>query len=658
MSQNQKEDSAHIRRVEEMFNRIARAATVTNLSEEETQKLLDQFCPNDPELRTDLKKLLLIDDESLASFMPTEKEPWKTADFEGLTITRLIGQGGMGAVLLAQQRSPKRLVAVKTLKSIFSSSEMLQRFETEANALARLQHPNIAQIYSVGNARFTSPAGLQVQQPYFVMEYVDGCRIDQFCECLNIEERLRLIAKVCEAVQFAHDQGVIHRDLKPANVLVTQSGRPKILDFGVAKFLGDDSETISRAGDFVGTLAYMSPEQLSGHSEHNDQQSDVYALGAILFEVLAGEPSKELDRRDMAAAIRSAANQPARKLGQLKPQFKGEIELIVDKCLATDRKDRYRNASEISLEIGRYLGGYPIKAKPPSTLYKTKKFIKRNKKLLMLAAGIMTILGAATLWIQNQNQITSTAKQEVEKQTSIKQKIAEILNQEVIQLANPYANNGGATVKQLAESLESTLDTQLKDDRQTERALRVNLARTFSGYGGYEAAEEQLQKALATFPEERIDSIEQANIRMLLAIELLKQWKLKEGEEILLHLNDQREVFENLSPHWQAGLFALQAKMEKCNGNLKAAESSYRQSLDLWNSIVQSDWQGELVQGVPINAVLQRANIQHNLATILFDQKRYGEAEKLYLKTISDREQVLAANHLVTCISQFGLAET
>ena len=219
---------------------------------------------------------------------PTADPPALPSTIGRYRIIRLLGEGGMGAVYEAEQDSPQRTVALKVIRAGYATDEMLRRFENETQALGRLQHPGIAQIYDAGTAE--TPLG---RQPYFAMELVRGETLLKYCDehKLNVRQRLELVAKICDAVQHAHQRGLIHRDLKPANIIVGEDGQPKILDFGVARLTDSDAQATRQTdiGQLIGTLAYMSPEQVLGDPAEVDTRSDVYALGVILYELLAGK---------------------------------------------------------------------------------------------------------------------------------------------------------------------------------------------------------------------------------------------------------------------------------------------------------------------------------------------------------------------------------
>src|SRR5262245_16802309 len=282
-------------------------------------------------------------------------------------ILRLLGEGGMGVVYEAEQDHLRRTVALKIIKPGLASPELLRRFEQESQALGRLQHPGIARIYDAG----TADTGLG-PQPYFAMEFIHGKNVKDYAEerHLNTRQRLEMVAKIADAVQHAHQRGLIHRDLKPANILVDETGQPKILDFGVARAIDSDMQATTHTdmGQLVGTLAYMSPEQVLADPLGLDTRSDVYALGVILYELLAGRMpytiSKKLD--ETIHAIRE--EDPAR-LSLISRSYRGDIETIVAKALEKDKARRYGSAAELAADIRRFLNDEPIVAQPHNTTY-------------------------------------------------------------------------------------------------------------------------------------------------------------------------------------------------------------------------------------------------------------------------------------------------
>lgn len=300
---------------------------------------------------------------------------------------RRIGEGGMGIVFEAEQENPHRIVALKVVRPGMATATHLRRFELEAEALARLEHPAIARIYEAGTA--DTPWG---RVPYFAMERVQGRPLATHCAeaGLSLRERVALLASVCEAIEYAHGKGVVHRDLKSSNVLVGEDGIPKVLDFGVARLVeaGETRRTeLTLEGQVIGTLATMSPEQVRGDVRRIDARTDVYALGSMAYELLAGRPPLCLEGKPLAEAARIVEETDPPRLATLVPSCRGDLDVIVGKALEKDPERRYASASALAADLTRFLRDEPILARPPSAATLLRKFTRRNRT--SVAAGVV-----------------------------------------------------------------------------------------------------------------------------------------------------------------------------------------------------------------------------------------------------------------------------
>jgi tetratricopeptide (TPR) repeat protein/tRNA A-37 threonylcarbamoyl transferase component Bud32 len=399
---------------------------------------LDRECGPDADLRRRLDELLAAHDRPASALERPLAGPAPTAGYAGsresagevvggrYKLLESIGEGGMGEVWVADQLEPiKRRVALKLIKPGMDSRAVLARFEAERQALALMDHPNISKVLDAG----TTDDG----RPFFVMELVKGTPITQFCDerKLSTRERLELFVPVCQAIQHAHQKGIIHRDVKPSNVLVAlhdEKPVPKVIDFGVAKAVGQqltEKTLYTGFGALVGTPAYMAPEQATFNQLDIDTRSDIYSLGVLLYELLAGSPPFEPERLKKAAldeVLRLVREEepprPSARLstsetkasiaavrqsdpGRLTKLLRGELDWVVMKALEKDRNRRYETANGFALDVQRYLAGEAVQAVPPSAGYRLRKFARRNKTAIGVAGMVLiflVLLGSGAGW--------------------------------------------------------------------------------------------------------------------------------------------------------------------------------------------------------------------------------------------------------------------
>jgi WD40 repeat protein/serine/threonine protein kinase len=431
---------------EELFHRALEKPTLA-----EQLAFLGQVCAGQPEVRERVERLLRSHRHEDSFLKPDVTTDQPEMERPGMIIgpyklLELIGEGGMGTVWMAEQTEPiHRRVAVKAIKAGMDSKQVLARFEAERQALALMDHPNIAKVLDAGaipvgwaessrptdgarakpagledSARLTLPAG----RPYFVMELVKGTPITKYCDDkhLSVRERLELFGDVCRAVQHAHQKGIIHRDIKPSNILVAPfDGKPvvKVIDFGVAKATGQrltDATLFTGFGAIVGTPEYMSPEQAETNNQDIDTRSDIYSLGVLLYELLTGstpltkqrvkeaallevlrvireeEPPKPSTRLSSTEELPSVAAQRQMEPAKLTKLVRGELDWIVMKALEKDRNRRYETANGFAMDVQRYLADEPVLACPPSVSYRLRKLVRRNKRAALAGSLIVIAL--------------------------------------------------------------------------------------------------------------------------------------------------------------------------------------------------------------------------------------------------------------------------
>lgn len=371
---------------------------------------LERACDGDAVLRAEVEKIVrahdaaesrdFLDPPSIDLGSATSRPRTDAGGMIGARIgryrvRRLIGVGGMGAVYEAVQEQPRRTVALKVMRSGLASRSAQRRFEYESQLLARLRHPGIAQVYEAG--AHEGPHGVV---PFFAMEYIPGARpITQYARerKLSVAERLALMVRVCEAVHHGHQKGVVHRDLKPSNILVDSSGNPRIIDFGVAR--ASDADLVvttlqTDAGQLVGTLQYMSPEQCAADPTDIDTRSDVYSLGVVLYELLTGRPPYDVAGVPVYEAPRIIREQPPERPSSINPDLRGDLQIIMLKALEKDRTQRYQSAADLGLDLRRYLDGEAIAARPPSVAYQLRVLARRHRPLFISAGAVALALFA------------------------------------------------------------------------------------------------------------------------------------------------------------------------------------------------------------------------------------------------------------------------
>jgi serine/threonine protein kinase/tetratricopeptide (TPR) repeat protein len=531
-----------------------------------------EACGDDQTLANRVEALLRMHDEDPTFLASPPQECRTLADAEGpgtrigpYRLLRSIGEGGMGTVFLAEQTEPlRRQVAVKVIRPGTDSREVLARFEAERQALALMDHPSIAKVLDAGE---TPPAYAGVSpRPYFVMELISGVPITEYCDGarLPVRRRLELFVPVCQAVQHAHQKGVIHRDLKPSNVLVTlYDGKPvpKVIDFGVAKATGPkltEQTLATRTDSVVGTLEYMSPEQAEPGQLHVDTRSDIYSLGVLLYELLTGTtplrparleatslldllravresepppPSTRLGATaELSAVAASRGAEPRRLVGLVR----GDLDWIVMKCLEKDPARRYETADALARDVERYLNLEPVEAGPPSRAYRLRKFARRHRNLLLGAAAFVLLLTTATAvsgWLAVRATLAERAADEqrrqaldardgeaeqrrkAEKSAAESEAVLNFFRDRVLAAARPKGEQGGpkdvegglgndATIRQAVERAEPQIAKEFADKPLVEANIRHTLANSYFNWGELTSAIRQQERALELYRQE------------------------------------------------------------------------------------------------------------------------------------------------------------
>jgi non-specific serine/threonine protein kinase/serine/threonine-protein kinase len=443
-------------------------------------------------------------------------------------LIRQVGEGGMGVVYHAQQVEPiRRDVALKIVKPGMDSKQVIARFESERQALAIMDHPNIAHVFDAG----ATPAG----RPYFVMEFVDGVPITQYCDAkrFSLKQRIELFLPVCEAIQHAHQKGIIHRDIKPSNVLVTErEGKPlaKVIDFGLAKALGaqiSDASMMTNLGTVVGTLDYMSPEQADLARHDIDTRADVYSLGAMLYEMLTGttplerarlanatyfealkrirdeEPAPPSVRMRRTVVTAEEAAQRRSDPVRLPRLLQGELDWIVMKAVEKDRSYRYETVNGLLRDLQRYLAGEPIEAGPPSAAYRVRKIVRRYRLWLSVAAAFAVLLAAGVVISTWMAVRARRAEQSAILERDTAKAVSDFLQKDLLaqgsneeQAAPGTSPDPDLKVRTAIDRAAARIDGKFASQPLVEASVRHTIGVSFDDLGLYQEAQKQFERAL------------------------------------------------------------------------------------------------------------------------------------------------------------------
>ncbi len=647
-------------------------AAALELPETERPAFLAREYPYDPELRAEVESLLRAH-RIAGSYL----EPLPGGRFPALgastaaapstigryRIHQLIGEGAMGVVYAAEQDQPRRMVALKVMKPGLAGPELLRRFEQEFHALGRLHHPGIAQIYEAGAAQTASGP-----QPYFAMEFIHGEPLTSYAQSrqLDTRQRLQLILKICDAVHHAHQRGIIHRDLKPGNILVDDNSQPKILDFGVARVANAEVDATRQTdvGRLVGTLAYMSPEQVLADPMELDTRSDVYALGVIFFELLAGRLPYRVSRQ-LHEAVRTIREEEPPKLGSFNSTYHGDIETIVAKALEKEKARRYSSAAELAADVQRYLDDEPIVARRASKAYHLRKFARRHKALVGATAAIFAVLIAgviASTWeatrarqaeqaaLRERDRVAAAQKAatrerdralSAERTATSQTERAVQAEVEAVRARNralgekSRADTEAATAKVISDFLQNDLlaqagatvqarpDSKPDPDLKVRTALDRAAARIPGKFETRPLVEAALRRTIGAAYQD-LGLYPQAQAQYERALELQRRTLGADHTDSAVTMNDLADLY-------------------RTEGKYAQAEPLLTEALQIQQRVLGPDHPTTLV-------------VMSNLAFVFLEQGRYASAEALYSKALEVQRRVLGDEHPSTLMTTSSLA--
>lgn len=451
-------------------------------------------CGDDDDLRNEVMALLRHFEAAPPDFLQSaahdldarlaglQRPPQRIGAYE---VVGVLGRGGMGTVYEAQQSQPSRRVALKVVRADGLDEGALRRFRHEAELLGQLEHPGIARLYEFGLGQVWHDGVPGHAQPYFAMELVRGSPLNAYVTDRRLDRTaaVELLIRVCAAVHHAHQKGIIHRDLKPSNVVVGDDGQPKVLDFGVARALQPATDTLTAQtaqGQLVGTLLYMSPEQLSGLALLADTRSDVYSLGVVAYEMLTGRLPFDIAGLPAPQAIRVLAERDPHPAGAHRRELRGDLEAILGKALRREPEHRYSSAAEFASDLRRYLRHEPILARPPTSIYRFRKFVRRHRMLVGAAALVAATGIGAAAWV--------TAAMLHAQRANLRATEMNDFLREILSTADPATGRADVRLVEVLRSAADQAAGRFANSPEFEAEIRNTLGLAFSNLSLYDEA--------------------------------------------------------------------------------------------------------------------------------------------------------------------------
>ncbi len=619
--------------------------------------LLMQHDLSDGFLRSPLEQSPLRIEEKIPPSSASIRDPHIMQCPGGFCIERLMGQGGMGTVYAARQSHPDRQVAVKILKQGSRNELRSQRFEHEIAILARLDHPGIAKIFAAGVHDFGSG-----NQPWFAMELIQGATLSEHLRCVKqtTQEKLRVLIQLCDAVQHAHEHGVIHRDLKPSNIIMStekedhlksnESLRPRVVDFGIARLLDQDESVpaLTHEGELLGTWHYMSVEQLT--AVPLDTRTDIFSLGMIGFEMIAGQLAYNRNGCSLIEIVRQASTDMPLRLRQLDSRFDRDLESIFAMALHPDRHRRYLSAEQFKADIARYLAGERVLARAPSWIYTSRKFVSRHRALVAatLAAFVALSIGLV-LYARGEYRARQEAARyqfEAEKSQAINDFITNDFMMKLIAAASELGTPNSLNLRDLVQKAATNVDSMFGERPAIEAAIRNELGTIYYNLGAFEEGALEYQIALnlwqANLGKEHADTLKAVNNLGQTYIGLRN---MKLAEPLIRQAWDGRR--KALGEDDPATLRSMNNLAEICRQTDRADEAE-----SLFRTLIERQQARGLDDDKTTLAALT------NYGFLLIQQDRIDEALPLHLKVYKAGCRTYGADHPLTLNLGMRAAQT